>query len=122
MNDLKAYQREGGVYYFVVYLIVENKKVVEKQVYGKQLHQLDLQLLLQKKQKSVTIKMYEIKNKNILYSNCLKYIKEKRLQNQVDQVSLKSIIRNIGLDGAINVTINTTIYAMIVVIVDIVNQ
>ena len=25
MNDLKAYQREGGVYYFVVYLIVENK-------------------------------------------------------------------------------------------------
>ncbi|SUJ43417.1 Uncharacterised protein [Staphylococcus aureus] len=43
MNDLKAYQREGGVYYFVVYLIVEN------QVYGKQLHQLDLQLLLQKK-------------------------------------------------------------------------
>lgn len=60
MNDLKAYQREGGVYYFVVYLIVENKKVVEKQVYGKQLHQLDLQLLLQKKQKTVTIKMYEI--------------------------------------------------------------
>ncbi|MCE5158601.1 hypothetical protein KJC32_04690 [Staphylococcus epidermidis] len=89
MNDLKAYQREGGVYYFVVYLIVENKKVVEKQVYGKQLHQLDLQLLLQKKQKSVTIKMYEIENEKILYSNCLKYIKEKRLQNQVDQVKVK---------------------------------
>src|SRR5699024_6655701 len=49
VKDLKAYQREGGVYYFVVYLIIENKKVVEKQVYGKQLHQLDLQLLLQKK-------------------------------------------------------------------------
>lgn len=32
------------------------------------------------------------------------------------------MIRNIGVDGAINVTINTTIYAMIVVIVDIVNQ
>ena len=28
MNDLKAYQREGGVYYFVVYLIVENKKLL----------------------------------------------------------------------------------------------
>lgn len=89
VNDLKAYQREGGVYYFVVYLIVENKEIVEKQVYGKQLHQLDLQLLLQKKQKSVTIKMYEIENEKILYSNCLKYIKEKRLQNQVDQVKVK---------------------------------
>ena len=32
------------------------------------------------------------------------------------------MIRNIGVVGAINVTINTTIYAMIVVIVDIVNQ
>lgn len=89
VNDLKAYQREGGVYYFVVYLIVENKKVVEKQVYGKQLHQLDLQLLLQKKQKTVTIKMYEIENEKILYNNCLKYINEKRLQNQVDQVKIK---------------------------------
>ncbi|HAR6888259.1 TPA: hypothetical protein PEB60_002068 [Staphylococcus aureus] len=91
MNDLKAYQREGGVYYFVVYLIVENKKVVEKQVYGKQLHQLDLQFLLQKKQKSVTIKMYEIENEKILYNNCVKYINEKRLQNQVGQVKVKNI-------------------------------
>src|SRR5699024_10016057 len=68
---------------------IENKKVVEKQVYGKQLHQLDLQLLLQKKQKTVTIKMYEIENEKILYNNCLKYINEKRLQNQVDQVKVK---------------------------------
>lgn len=53
------------MYYFVVYLIVENEKVVEKQVYIKQLYQLNLQLLLQKKQKSVVIKMYEIENEKI---------------------------------------------------------
>ncbi|UXU64264.1 hypothetical protein MUA52_00205 [Staphylococcus agnetis] len=89
VSDLKAYQREGGVYYFVVYLIVENKQVIDKQVYGKQLHQLDLQYLLQKNQKSVTIKMYEIDNEEILYNNCINFINEKRKQNQVDQIKVK---------------------------------
>lgn len=79
------------MYYFVVYLIVENEKVVEKQVYIKQLYQLNLQLLLQKKQKSFVIKMYEIENEKILYNNCVKYINEKRLQTQVGQVKVKKI-------------------------------
>lgn len=79
------------MYYFVVYLIVENEKVVEKQVYIKQLYQLNLQLLLQKKQKSFVIKMYEIENEKILYNNCVKHINEKRLQTQVGQVKVKKI-------------------------------
>ncbi|MGT2596828.1 hypothetical protein ACVQ90_09235 [Staphylococcus aureus] len=35
--------------------------------------------------------MYEIENEKILYNNCVKYINEKRLQNQVGQVKVKNI-------------------------------
>lgn len=50
INDLKAYEKEGGVYYFVVYLIVENGKVIDNQLYGRQLHQIYLNSLLEKDQ------------------------------------------------------------------------
>lgn len=96
VNDLKVYEKEGGVYYFVVYLIVVNNKVIDKQVYGKQLHLLDLRRLLQKKQKSVTIEMYEIENENVLYSNCVKYLSEKQSHNPLKQIKVKNTGKNLS--------------------------
>ena len=40
--------KKKGVYYFVVYLIVENGKVIDNQLYGRQLHQIYLNSLLEK--------------------------------------------------------------------------
>ncbi|PTI84478.1 hypothetical protein BU077_06490, partial [Staphylococcus warneri] len=93
-KDLKAYQIEGGVYYFVVYIIVEKDNTISKQVYGRQLHQLYLNYLLQKNQKSVTIEMYEIKDANVLYKNCVKYLDEKKSQGQINQIKLKGAGQN----------------------------
>ncbi|MGE6950289.1 hypothetical protein ACQKGE_11665 [Staphylococcus hominis] len=91
INDLKAYEKEGGVYYFVVYLIVENGKVIDNQLYGRQLHQIYLNSLLEKDQNSTTIEMYEIEDENILYKNCLNYLKTKRQQSYINQLKIKDI-------------------------------
>ncbi|PWZ93172.1 hypothetical protein DD865_15805, partial [Staphylococcus pseudintermedius] len=60
------------------------------QVYGKQLHQLDLSYLLQKKNKTVTIQMYEITNYEDFYDNCVKFLVNKRRQNQLGQIQYDS--------------------------------
>lgn len=82
-SDLKMYLKDGGCYYFVIYLIVdENNQCIKKQLYGRQLHTLYIEKLLSrlKGKKSTTITMYEIKSHEDFYDRCSAYILEKKRQ------------------------------------------
>ncbi|WRN59694.1 hypothetical protein UM610_13650 [Staphylococcus aureus] len=70
---------------------MENGKVIDNQLYGRQLHQIYLNSLLEKDQNSTTIEMYEIEDENILYKNCLNYLKTKRQQSYINQLKIKDI-------------------------------
>ncbi|EGQ3671968.1 hypothetical protein I0598_002578, partial [Staphylococcus pseudintermedius] len=89
-RDLEIYKKQGGVYFFVVFIIIKDNEIIDRQVYGKQLHQLDLSYLLQKKNKTVTIQMYEITNYEDFYDNCVKFLVNKRRQNQLGQIQYDS--------------------------------